>query len=57
LQPFKNDLAQRNLNFLVQAAIERDEHAVEKSTAAKERYVSMTEERSLETRRSAILRK
>jgi hypothetical protein len=42
LQPFKNDLAQRNLNVLVQAAIERYEPAVEKSTPAKKRDVAMT---------------
>jgi hypothetical protein len=41
LQPFKNDLSQRNLNVLVQATIKRDEPAVEKSTPAKERDASM----------------
>jgi hypothetical protein len=55
LHPFKNDLAQRNLNVLVQSAIERDEPAIQKSTPAKEIDATMTEERSLATRRSSRL--
>ena len=57
MQPLKNDLSQRNLNVLVQVAIERDEPVVEKSTPAKERNVAMIEGRSLATRRSDRLRK
>jgi hypothetical protein len=57
LQPFKDELAQRNLNVLVQAAIERDEPAVKRSTPTKERDAAMTEGSSPATRRSARLRK
>jgi hypothetical protein len=57
LHPFKDELAQRNLNVLVQAAIERDEPAVKRSTPTKERDVAMTEGSSPATRRSARLRK
>jgi len=46
LQPFKNDLAQRNLNILAQATVER-------SALAKERDGAMTEGSSPATRRSA----
>jgi hypothetical protein len=57
LHHFKDELAQRNLNVLVQAAIERDEPAVKRSIPAKEKYVSMTEGSSPATRRSARLMK
>jgi hypothetical protein len=53
LQHFKDELAQRNLNVLVQAAIERDEPTIKRTTPAKEKYVAMTEGSSPPTRRSA----
>ena len=55
--PLKNDLAHRNLNVIVQVAIERDEPAVKRSIPAKEKYASMTEGISPATRRSARLMK
>jgi len=57
LQPFKDALAQRNLNIQVQDAIETDESAVKRSTPTKERYVAMIEGSSPTTRRSARVRK
>jgi hypothetical protein len=57
LHPFKNDLAQRNLNVLAQAPIEINPPAIERSAPAKERYVVVTEGISPATRRSARLRK
>jgi hypothetical protein len=57
LQHFKDELAQRNLNVLVQAKIERDEPSVKRSTPAKEKDASKTEGSSPPTRRSARLMK
>jgi hypothetical protein len=50
LYPFKDDLSQRNLNFLAKLV-------VEKSAPAKERNVAATEGSSSATRRSARLRR
>ena len=50
-------MAQRNLNVLVQAAIERDEPTVKRSIPTKENYVSMMHGSYPTTRRSARLRK
>jgi hypothetical protein len=57
LHHFKDELAQRNLNVLVQDAIERDEPRVKRSIPAKEKYVAMTEGSSPTTRRSTRLTK
>ena len=64
LQHFKDELAQRNLNVMVEAAIERDEPVVMKSTPvvkrsipAKEKHAAMIEGSSPTTRRSAMLMK
>ena len=64
LQHFKDELAHRNLNVLVQAAIERDEprvkkstHVVKRSIPAKEKDVAMAEGSSHAIRRSVILMK
>jgi hypothetical protein len=64
LKHFKHELAQRNLNFLVQDANKRDEPVVKKSTPvvkksilAKEKHASMIEGSSPATRRSARLMK
>jgi hypothetical protein len=43
LQHFKDELAQRNLNFLVEAAIERDEPTIKKSTPAVKRKIHANE--------------
>jgi len=56
LHHFKDELAQRNLNVLVQATIERDESLVKRSIPTKENYVSMTEG-NYPTTRSARLMK
>jgi hypothetical protein len=50
LQPFKDDLSQRNLNVLAQDAIERSAPAIERSAPATEISV-------VATRRSARLRR
>jgi hypothetical protein len=50
-------MAQRNLNFLIQAIIERDEQKVKRSTPAKEKDVALTKGSSAPTRRSDILMK
>jgi len=59
LKYFKDELAQRNLNVLVEAAIEREEPVVKKSTPAvkkpittKEKHVVLLEGSSPSTRRS-----
>jgi hypothetical protein len=64
LQHFKDGLAQRNLNVLVEDAIEREEPVVKKSTPAvkkpittKEKHVVVLEGSSPSTRRSARLMK
>jgi hypothetical protein len=64
LQHFKDELAQMNLNFLVQAEIERDKPifmkttpTVKKSIPVKEKHVAMIEGISPATRRSARLMK
>jgi hypothetical protein len=57
LQHFKGELAQRNLNFLVQAGVERDEPAVKRSIPTKEKYASMTKGSSPATRTSVRLMK
>jgi hypothetical protein len=64
LQHFKDELAQRNLNVLVEAAIEREEPVekkstptVKKTTPAKEKHVVVLEGSSPSTRRSARLMK
>jgi dsDNA-specific endonuclease/ATPase MutS2 len=64
LQHFKDELAQRNLNFLVEATIEREEPiekkstpTVKKTTPAKEKHVVVIKGSSPLTRRSARLRK
>jgi hypothetical protein len=57
LQHFKDELAQRNLNVLVQVAIERDEPTVKRSIPTKETDVAMIEGSSPATRRSARLMK
>jgi hypothetical protein len=57
-------LAQRNLNFLVEAAIEREEpvvkkrtHAVKKTIPSKEKHLSLIEGISLAIRSNASLMK
>ena len=64
MQHFKDELAQKNLNVMVEAAIEREEPVVKKSTPAvkksihaREKHVVMIEGRSPATRRSARLLK
>ena len=57
MQPFKNYLAQRNLNVLVQAAIEINATAVERISPTKERDAAMIEGSYPATRRSARLRR
>jgi hypothetical protein len=64
LQQFKDEVAQRNLNVLVEAAIEREEQVVKKSTPAvkkpittKEKHVFVLERIPPSTRRSARLMK
>jgi hypothetical protein len=62
LQHFKDELAQRNLNVLVESVIEREEPIVKKSTPAvkktipaKEKHAAMMEGSSPAIRRSARL--
>jgi hypothetical protein len=55
-QPFKDDLAQRNLNVVAQVAIEINAPVVERSDPAKEGDVAVTEGSSPATRRSFRLR-
>jgi hypothetical protein len=50
LQPFKDDLAQRNLNVLAQDVIERNPPAIERNPVA-------TEGSAIVTRRSSRLRR
>jgi phosphoenolpyruvate synthase/pyruvate phosphate dikinase len=57
LQHFKDEMAQRNLNVLVQDVIERDEPAIKRSILSKEKYVARTKGSSPATRRSARLMK
>jgi hypothetical protein len=64
LQHFKDELAQINLNVLVEDAIEREEpvvnkstHAVKKPITTKEKHVAVLEGSSPSTRRSARLMK
>ena len=64
MQHFKGELAQRNLNVLVEVAIEREEPVekkrtptIKKTTPAKEKHATMTKGSSPSTRRSARLMK
>jgi hypothetical protein len=50
-------LAQRNLNVLVQATIERDVPKVKRIIPAKEKYAAMKDGSSSTTRRTARLMK
>jgi hypothetical protein len=64
LQHFKDELAQRNLNVLVEDSIEREEPVlnkrkpiVKKTIPAKEKHATMIEGSSPATRRSGRLMK
>jgi hypothetical protein len=57
LQQFKDEVAQRNLNVLVEAAIEREEQVVNKITPAVKKHVTTKEKTCCCVRRNPSFHK